>query len=129
VPVGADMTGRVLREVIEPRFPRGASGASSREPHDRLLDVAERAQPFLDGGIRLRGHGGCPGGLPGLFVTNPALRSAVRLPHRQGHALGERLERDPHTHAERHLVGTAMDHVADQTRPFVGLDEDHDVRQ
>src|SRR5439155_3454165 len=55
--------------------------------------------------------------------------SAVRPPDGQRHALRQPFEDDAHAHAESHLVRTAADHVADEARSLVHLDEDEHQRQ
>src|SRR5512132_658967 len=61
--------------------------------------------------------------------VRPRWLAAIRLPHRKRHAVGEPLERDPDSHPERHLVGRAAHHVADQPWALVEPHYDQDERQ
>src|SRR5262245_31921254 len=55
--------------------------------------------------------------------------SAVRLPHRQRHAIRQALEHDAYRQIEGHLLGAAAHHVSDDARTLRELDHHHDVRQ
>src|SRR5262249_51676715 len=55
--------------------------------------------------------------------------SASELPDRQGDALGQGAEHDPHALPDRDVLGAAAHHVADEPRPLVELDDQHRQRQ